>query len=215
MKKRRISNKGITLIALVISIIIIIILAGITLGTLLGSNGLITRTKKAVEYYEKAQQDEVIEMDKLYTRLANIGESSGVTEAEMKKIITEIMYPVGSIYISTEISTKEDMNNRFGGEWESYAEGRTLIGVGTGNDENDDTSTFIINQEGGEYNHKLTIPEMPSHTHTGAAHMGGAIPSGGENNFCYKTENTGKTGGDQPHNNIQPYIAVYMWKRVG
>ena len=52
------STKGITLVALVITIIILIILAGVTLNTLLSDNGLLTKAKVAAEKYENAQKDE-------------------------------------------------------------------------------------------------------------------------------------------------------------
>ncbi len=45
-------TQGITLIALVVTIIILLILAGITIGTLLGENGIITRATKAREEYK-------------------------------------------------------------------------------------------------------------------------------------------------------------------
>ncbi len=42
-------NKGITLIALVITIVILLILAGVSIGLLLGENGIITRSREAKE----------------------------------------------------------------------------------------------------------------------------------------------------------------------
>ncbi len=74
------------------------------------------------------------------------------------EIINEI-YPIGSIYISTELSTIEAVQEKLGGEWAVYSEGRTLVGSGTSDKE------FKINETGGESTHKLTIEEMPSHTH--------------------------------------------------
>ena len=53
MKKKY--NKGITLIALVITIIVLLILAGITIATLTGENGILTRATKAQEETKKAQ----------------------------------------------------------------------------------------------------------------------------------------------------------------
>ena len=51
-------NKGITLIALVITIIVLLILAGVTIATLLGENGILTKATEAKEETENAQQDE-------------------------------------------------------------------------------------------------------------------------------------------------------------
>ncbi len=62
---KRIENKGITLIALVITIVIMLILAGITLGSALGENGLFTRAKEVVEKYKIAQEKEQEDLEQL------------------------------------------------------------------------------------------------------------------------------------------------------
>lgn len=60
MKKRNWKDNGITLIALVVTIIILLILAGITIGMVAGENGLIQRAKDAKAAYEKAAGDEQV-----------------------------------------------------------------------------------------------------------------------------------------------------------
>ena len=131
------------------------------------------------------------------------------------------IYPIGSIYISTTDSTASAVHDRFGGTWVAYATGRTLIGVGTGTDSNSTSQTFAVNSTGGEYKHKLTIAEMPSHSHgqefyragaagTTTSHFGG-VQLGSVYADGYRTLTQ---GGDGYHNNIQPYITVYMWKRT-
>lgn len=128
-------------------------------------------------------------------------------------------YPVGSVYIS--ISSNFNPNTSFGGKWERFGQGRTLIGEGTGND-GSTSMTFTANSTGGEYKHKLTVKEMPSHTHrlqffggqgtqpydpygVGRPMLQGPSPYG---------QDIDSTGGDGSHNNIQPYITVYFWKRT-
>ena len=54
------NNKGITLIALLITIIILLILAGITISTLLGDNGLFEKAKVAKEEYLKSEFEELV-----------------------------------------------------------------------------------------------------------------------------------------------------------
>ena len=54
-------NKGITLIALVITILILLILAGITIASLTGENGLINRAANAKEQTEIAQEKEILQ----------------------------------------------------------------------------------------------------------------------------------------------------------
>ncbi len=145
---------------------------------------------------------------------------------EVKTETLNEMYPIGSIYITTSISTASELEKTLGvGTWETYASGKTLVGVGTGTDSNSVSKTFKANETGGEYKHKLTISEMPSHNHkpqlddVGFATYGS---TGGNSNWEYGGNNllfggtnvTGNTGGDGAHNNIQPYVTVYMYKRI-
>ena len=57
-KKQKLQERGITLIALVVTIIILLILSGVTLNIALSDNGLFSKTKKATEDYKEAQSDE-------------------------------------------------------------------------------------------------------------------------------------------------------------
>ena len=52
------TNKGITLIALVITIIVLLILAGVSINMLLGENGLITNTQNAISKHKEEQLKE-------------------------------------------------------------------------------------------------------------------------------------------------------------
>ena len=58
MKKINYKEKGITLVALVITIIILLILAGVTINTALSENGLFKMAKKAVNEYQEAEKQE-------------------------------------------------------------------------------------------------------------------------------------------------------------
>lgn len=120
-------------------------------------------------------------------------------------------YPVGSVYIS--ISSNFNPNTSFGGTWERFGQGRTLIGEGTGNDGSTSMS-FTANSTGGEYTHRLTLKELPSSVWNsdGGLQTGGlkqAFNIGSQSGANTRAENF-----DQPHNNIQPYITVYFWKRT-
>ena len=126
-------------------------------------------------------------------------------------------HPVGSIEINT---TGTNPNEYLGGTWESFGAGRVLMGVGTGTDSNNTSKTFSSAEEtGGEYTHKLTVTEMPSHKHPIPYRTSG----GGGGNTWYTDPGTADgssdskavaVGGNGYHNNIQPYITVYFWKRV-
>ena len=85
---------------------------------------------------------------------------------ELNSTILEKVYPVGSIYMSTVNTNPETL---FGGTWESFGEGRTLIGVNA-----NDTDFNTVEKTGGEKMHALTTDELASHTHT---FTGGAVTS--------------------------------------
>lgn len=128
------------------------------------------------------------------------------------------IYPVGSIYTSL---TNTNPGTFLKGTWEQFAQGRTLVGEGTGND-GTDTQTFEINSTGGEYKHKLTVDEMPSHAHKlqfrGGQNVQPNDPYADDKPMLQGSTAYGKnvdnTGGDGSHNNVQPYVTVYFWKRV-
>lgn len=139
--------------------------------------------------------------------------------------IKSAMYPVGSVYI-----TYNNVNpgTFLGGTWERFGQGRTLVGEGTGNDGSTSMS-FTANSTGGEYKHKLTVDEMPNHKHAvyiqnttsnpqvNAPKWTIALPNSWKQ-YASDTKlfgpSTGNVGGDASHNNIQPYITVYFWRRT-
>lgn len=139
--------------------------------------------------------------------------------------IKSAMYPVGSVYI-----TYNNVNpgTFLGGTWERFGQGRTLVGEGTGNDGSTSMS-FTANSTGGEYKHKLTVDEIPNHKHAvyiqnttsnpqvNAPQWTVALPNSWKQ-YASDTKlfgpSTGNAGGDASHNNIQPYITVYFWKRT-
>ena len=170
-EKRLIKVAGVTMVALVVTIIILLILAGVVITLVVGDNGIITRAKRATEIYKKAEENEQIQLNNLYTQLASYDSVGGNDTVDTNELLNQLktemlksMYPVGSIYISAEISTKEEIESKLGGIWENYGQGRTLVGVGEGND-GKISKVFVNGETGGEYNHVLTIEEMPSHTH--------------------------------------------------
>lgn len=125
------------------------------------------------------------------------------------------IYPIGSVYISL---TETNPGTYLKGTWEQFGQGRTLIGVGAGND-GTNTQEFVVNTTGGEYKHKLVIDEIPSHTHKYYSSIVQEVtPSTntstyGNYNKDYKIDSD-SVGGDGYHNNVQPYITVYFWKRM-
>lgn len=117
-------------------------------------------------------------------------------------------YPVGAIYLSV---TDTDPATLFGGTWERIG-GRFLLGA---------DETYKAGSTGGEAEHTLTIDEMPSHNHsldnynTAAGNTTPYMTVQAQSKVGYGGNvQTLNTGGGKPHNNLPPYLSVYMWKRV-
>ena len=80
-------EKGITLIALVITIIVLLILAGITLSMVLGPNGIINRAKQAKEETERAALNEQLMFNEVDNYLEELGKTELPEETEAQKSI--------------------------------------------------------------------------------------------------------------------------------
>lgn len=144
---------------------------------------------------------------------------SGCYRAKWEHLDT--CFPVG-IVIESVSSTNP--GSYLGGTWVQDLQGRSPIGVGTGSD-GTTSKTFSASSTGGEYTHKLTIAEMPSHTH-GITERHGAtlgnyahgphMSSQSGNNAVWGADNTpiAASGGGGSHNNIQPYKGLYFWRRT-
>ena len=125
--------------------------------------------------------------------------------------ILDNVYPVGSIYMSVNSTNP---TNLFGGTWEQI-QGKFLFGM---------DSSYPAGSTGGEITHKLTIDEMPEHGHTiyypnaggpyGNANIGYPEDSGTNMTWCAEMCKTASTGGGAAHNNMPPYLSVYIWKRT-
>ena len=124
-----------------------------------------------------------------------------------KKTLNTILFPIGYVYISVNNTNPGTI---FGGTWEQIKD-TFLLACG---------DTYANGATGGEATHKLTIDEMPRHNHdieltsNGVGYQIERVPFGntsvwGNSNLPIKPR-----GGDKPHNNMPPYLAVYMWKRV-
>ena len=132
--KKNVTNvkkeKGITLVALVITIVILIILATITINIAFGEGGLIQRAQQAKELTEQAVKDEAEKLNEIMSEYANImGEDLEIpnppdlpepdTTLVEKPKLTEGMIPVKYVEgIGWVKTTKEDP------EWYNYAENK-------------------------------------------------------------------------------------------
>jgi hypothetical protein len=122
----------------------------------------------------------------------------------------EALYPIGCIYTTT-VATNPATALGFG-TWVAFGAGKVLVGLNASETEFD-----TVEETGGEKTHILTSNEMPAHTHSfsspvAATAAGAAVAYNGySNNAIAATEST---GGGVAHNNLQPYIVVYFWKRT-
>lgn len=138
---------------------------------------------------------------------------------KVKGWVNNSQHPVGSIYIST--SSTFNPQTTWGGTWRKTADGRCLIGA---------NATYPLGSTGGEATHTLSNNEMPSHDHNlsdwamswkqngakGEVNLGVSATSDAwsNNRGYFKSQTSKPTGGGQPHNNMQPYLAVYIWERI-
>lgn len=138
------------------------------------------------------------------------------SKVDIKTLVLDTFYPVGSIYMSVNSTNPGTL---FGGTWVRWGSGKVPVGVDT-----DDSSFNTVEKTGGEKTHKLSEAEMPMHNH---------FPSGKNTyigrNFSMNTAANGlavsviesweavtaqSKGSGSAHNNLQPYITCYMWKRT-
>lgn len=163
-------------------------------------------------------------------RIMDLGTPAANTDAATKGYADLAAYPVGAIYISTVSTSPASL---FGGTWERLKD-RFLLGAG---------DTYAAGSSGGEAAHALTVNEMPPHYHslghtgdhpafsvtwgninasvevpsaTAVSHTPGQALTGGNPLVIFQDSDyiTAYSGGGLAHNNMPPYLAVYMWKRV-
>ena len=139
--------------------------------------------------------------------------------------VLDNVYPIGSIYMNVNSTNPGTL---FGGTWEQI-QGKFLLGT---------SSSYPAGSQGGEASHTLTTAEMPSHEHNPANEAGysGFITnsekafsigdmgsqSGSGRYYPYASAEfdisrntlTGTTGGGKSHNNMPPYLSIYIWKRT-
>ncbi|QFP93504.1 tail fiber protein [Edwardsiella phage vB_EtaM_ET-ABTNL-9] len=159
--------------------------------------------------------DDVVKVSKGNTVVAEFSGGTNpkdvVTHEQLMQAIQ--VFKVGAVYTSVR---PDDPAEVFGyGTWERFAEGKTLVGVSTSISNSVPEWVKRAGSEYGEYDHKITKDEMPTHSH-GVGGYGGTSGGGGAaaGNDISVIFNTRPEGGDKPHNNVQPSIVVYFWKRV-
>lgn len=146
-----------------------------------------------------------------YTNFTN-GTQPALSDTVLNQMqigLMELVFPIGSTYI-TQTDTNPATILKFG-TWERF-KGLVALGV-----DEDDENLNEIGKTGGEKTHTLTVNEIPAHTHLGTPAIYRASSVFQEIEINAQTGRqgySGSTGGDQPHNNMQPFEVVgYMWIR--
>lgn len=164
--------------------------------------------------------------DESGNRISPVTNIKGIFDDTGKSLL-DIFYPVGSYY---ETSNEQfNPNVTWGGTWVQDTQGYCTVGANTDEDllSKYNLVDLQIGDTTGEATHKLTISEMPSHTHvshvitkTGTAiqNTWGELQRGGEGGSIEDKANiysyNDNTGGSQSHNNVQPSIGVIRWHRT-
>lgn len=151
-------------------------------------------------------QTETTQLNNDVTKL--MGAFTSVTD--LTKQLFLLMHRVGDIIFST---SDENPSTIYGGTWVAWGKGQVPVGVDTS-----DSDFNTVEKTGGEKEHTLTVDEMPSHKHDFGQQFATTSSLSGAYGYYMiagtQTDVIKNTGGNQPHNNLQPYITCYMWKRT-
>ena len=145
----------------------------------------------------------------------NLGQIINDIQRELEELKTtqlrvrEVLYPVGSIYMSATLTTPQEVAAIFGGTWEAWGSGRVPVGVDTAETEFD-----TVEKTGGskylqQHSHN-TINWAQGYTGSSATDMFTVLCGSSSTNTRQAVANAGT--GDS--GNLQPYITCYMYKRV-
>lgn len=168
------------------------------------------RLQQAINTEQSARED----MDyRLHETIINETNRATKKETALQNLIESInnaQHPIGSIFISLSNTSPASL---FGGTWEQLKD-RFLLAA---------SDKYAGGSTGGEATHTLNVDEIPSHNHSIGRGWGDDT---GTERFVYAEDSkkyshwtdselkTYNTGGSQPHNNMPPYLAVYIWKRI-
>ncbi len=187
-----------------------------------GSEGMTADSEhlnSAIAYVEEYAE----ELIKEESKKSDKNTSKDITA--IKKLVESLRIPVGAIFETTvNYKNGKEVAKALGyGEWERFGQGRVSVGISKESTAPNWTKTMGATK--GEYEHKLTIAEMPSHSHEwkdyGSLKADGGVFEQGKSHWLdagvgqlQGTTKANNTGGDQAHNNVQPSIVVGKWVRT-
>ena len=145
--------------------------------------------------------------------------NEGLEQTELFNQFIKLIFPIGSLYLTT-VNIKPFSSTDM--DWEQVSQGRFLVGAGIGTDSRNQSRLFFNGDNSGEYNHQLTVAELPAHSHPLDNFQHRDDRCNDENkgywdwrkSDIYPMQYTGSAGGDSPHNNTPPGYGIYIWKRT-
>ena len=147
------------------------------------------------------------------TSTTQVATTAFVETATSSTNIADQVYPIGAIFTTvTAYANSAAVVTAIGGTtWTAFGGGKVLVGL-----DSSDTDFDTVEETGGSKTHTLSVSEMPAHTHTyNEPTTIDNKAGGGDSNYVSKASvSSGSTGGGSAHNNVQPYIVVYFWKRT-
>ncbi len=155
------------------------------------------------------------------TNTTQVATTAFVETATSASTIADAVYPVGAIFTTvTAYADSAAVVTAIGGTtWVAFAAGKMLIGL-----DSSDTDFDTIEETGGSKTHTLTTSEMPAHNHDNGSYDklvkvdGSGTTQGVDSSSTEINLLSGGTiqsaGGGAAHSIMNPYIAVYMWKRT-
>ncbi len=158
--------------------------------------------------------------NEINTKVGNLSNLNTTNKSDLVNAINEVLtkvnnaalnqqYPIGRIVMFYDL---EDHSDYLGFTWERCIVGNFPVGY-----DSSDSDFNSIGKTGGEKTHTLTVNEMPSHNHPGIigyTNTTGYYARLYEGSQGTKLDGEGKTGGDQPHNNLPPYEVISYWRRI-
>ena len=208
MKLIREEKGSVTLFVLVSCMFMIMILLAINI-TVINRN---TSQKKELD--EIIKQYSQVNLDEAYAEVTKGEDYIEIGDIE------KILYPVGSIYMSTN---SQNPSEYLGGEWEAYGEGRTIVGVGTSDTEFKEAQTGghssydmrallgAVNSDAKRLGYPMS-PKVPNYDYSYAVTTSSYVSNIPYSNVNHSTFVVTTTGGQ--YSALQPYVTTYMWKRV-
>ena len=211
MMKKIIQEKGsVTLFVLIACMFMIMVLLMVNIAVMNRNRSQERELEEIAKEYNQNETD----LDNAYAKA--IGENDYATVSE----ITNIIYPVGSIYITTN---NQNPGEYLGGEWESFGEGKTLVGI-----DSSDSDFSTVEKTGGNKEIKLDNKNMPqrvtisvklTNNYSLLSGMKWTSTKANKDDYFLSTLRDFTAIGEDyeyevPISVMQPYIVTYMWKRI-